>query len=74
MPLPKRWMATIRTIVDSPHKQGGNAAKVRAEASPPPNQLPATGSSDRPVTVITEPITTGIKKWSMRLNQGPTSR
>jgi hypothetical protein len=35
--------------------------KSAAEGSPPPSHPPATGSSDRPITVITEPITTGGK-------------
>ena len=47
--------------------------KSAAELSPPPSHPPATGSSDSPITVITEPITTGGKNRSIRLNQGPTS-
>ncbi len=66
-------MATINAIVPRPSPKWTKLPKPGAEGSPPPNHPPATGSSDSPITVITEPITTGGKKRSIRLNQGPTS-
>ena len=46
---------------------------VGAVTTPPPAQRIATGSSEMPITVITEPVTTGGKKCSSRLNT-PDSR
>ena len=47
--------------------------KVGAVTTPPPAQRIATGSSEMPITVMTDPVTTGGKKCSRRLNT-PDSR
>ena len=47
--------------------------KVGAVTTPPPAQRIATGSSEMPITVMTDPVTTGGKKCSSRLNT-PESR
>ncbi len=47
--------------------------KVGAVTTPPPAHRIATGSSEMPITVMTDPVTTGGKKCSRRLNT-PDSR
>ena len=42
--------------------------KSARSPTPPPAQRIATGSSEMPMTVMTDPVTTGGKKRSRRLN------